>query len=263
MASHLKGKSVFITGATSGIGEACAQAFAAEKCRLVLCGRRDERLQELQDRLRKEHEAEVHAFRLDVRDAAAVRTAVASIPEQYMPFDVLINNAGLSRGLEPLWEGDPNDWDEMIDTNVKGLLYITRAVLPAMVERGSGHIIMLGSVAGREVYPGGNVYCASKFAVAGLTRALRWDVNGTGIRVSTVDPGLVNTEFSAVRFHGDAEKGAKAYNGMTPLSGEDVADVVLWVASRPERINVADVLLFPTDQASPFVVHRRDHTESH
>ena len=244
---------VLITGASSGIGAATARAFALAGARLVLAARRIERLRELAAQL----SVPTHLIALDVRDRAAVHAAVAAIPEPCAAIDVLVNNAGLSRGFEPLHEGSEDDWDEMIDTNVKGLLYVTRAVLPGMVARGRGHIINLSSVAGHETYPRGNVYCASKAAVRVLNKGMRLDLLGTGIRVSTVDPGLVPTEFSEVRFHGDRARAATVYENTRPLSAADVADAIVWCASRPPWVNVEEVLLMPTDQAAPALVHRR------
>jgi len=246
---------VFITGASSGIGAATARAFALGfgRVRLVLAARRIERLRELAAELA----IESYLIELDVRDRSAVHAAVAAIPEPFVAIDVLVNNAGLSRGFEPLHEGVEDDWDEMIDTNVKGLLYVTRAVLPGMVARGLGHIINVGSIAGHEIYPRGNVYCASKAAVRALNKGLRLDLLGTGIRVSSVDPGLVPTEFSEVRFHGDRERAARVYEDTRPLSAADVADAIVWCASRPAWVNVEEVLLMPTDQAAPALVHRR------
>ena len=253
----LKDKIVFVTGASSGIGGSTARAFAALGARLLLCARRHERVETLARSLEKDHGARVHTFKLDVRDQAAVDGAVAALPPDWRAVDVLVNNAGLSRGLDKLPGGLVSDWEEMIDTNVKGLLYVTRAVLPGMIERGRGHVINVGSVAGLEVYPGGAAYCASKFAVRALTRGLRLDLNGTPIRVSEVAPGMVETEFSLVRFHGDAERAAKVYQGLTPLSPDDVAEAVVWCATRPLHVNVSDVVLWPTAQASTTLVHRR------
>jgi len=244
---------VFITGASSGIGKATARAFAASGAKLVLAARRLERLRSLAADL----PVETHVMKLDVRDREAVHAAVAAIPETFAAIDVLVNNAGLSRGLAVLHRGDEDDWEEMIDTNVKGLLFVTRAVLPGMVARGRGHVINVGSVAGHEAYPGGNVYCASKAAVRALNKALRLDLAGTGIRVSSVDPGLVPTEFSVVRFHGDAELAAKIYENTRPLSASDVAEAIVWCASRPPSVNVESMLLMPTDQAAATVVHRQ------
>lgn len=250
-------QTVLVTGASSGIGEACARVFAASGARLLLCARRLDRLEQLSAELVAAHGAEVHAFALDVRDRIAVEEAFAGLPEAWQEIDVLINNAGLSRGLEPLQDGSHQDWDEMLDTNVKGLLNLCRTLLPKMVERGVGQVINIGSIAGHEVYPGGAVYCASKHAVDAITKGLRIDLNGTGVRVSTVDPGLVDTEFSSVRFHGDKERADRTYDGMTPLSGTDVAETVHWVASRPAHVNAAEILLLPADQATCGIVHRR------
>ena len=244
---------VFITGASSGIGAATARAFALGGARLILAARRLERLRALAAELA----VDCHLVELDVRERAAVHRAVAAIPEPFAAIDVLVNNAGLSRGFEPLHEGSGDDWDEMIDTNVKGLLYVSRAVLPGMVSRGRGHVINVGSVAGHETYPRGNVYCASKAAVRALNKGMRLDLLGTGIRVSTVDPGLVPTEFSEVRFHGDRDRAAVVYQDTRPLSASDVAEAIVWCASRPGWVNVEELLLMPTDQAAPAMIHRR------
>jgi 3-hydroxy acid dehydrogenase / malonic semialdehyde reductase len=253
----MTGRTVFVTGASSGIGQACANAFAAAGARLLMCARREERLHSLAVELQQQYDAEVHLFALDVRDREAVGAAMGALPVEWKNIDVLVNNAGLSRGLEPMQSGSMDDWDEMIDTNVKGLLYVSRTVIPGMVARGSGHVINIGSIAGREVYPNGAAYCASKYAVGALTKGMRIDLNGTGVQVSTVDPGLVNTEFSQVRFHGDQKRADATYDGMTPLGGDDIAETVLWVASRPAHVNIAEVLVFPVDQASATVVDRR------
>jgi len=253
----LKNKIVFVTGASSGIGESTARAFAAEGAKILMCARRGERIEKLAKALETEHETAVHTFRLDVREQAAVDEAVAGLPEAWRAIDILVNNAGLSRGLDKLPGGLVSDWEEMIDTNVKGLLYVTRAVLPGMIERGRGHVINIGSIAGLEVYPGGAVYCASKFAVRALTKGLRLDLNGTPIRVSEVAPGMVETEFSVVRFHGDAERARKVYQGLTPLGPDDIAEAVVWCATRPLHVNVSDVVIWPTAQASPTLVHRK------
>ena len=243
---------VVVTGASSGIGEACARAFAAAGARLLLCARRADRLDALAATLR----TDVRTFGLDVRDRAGVADAFGTLPQGWRAHDVLVNNAGLAAGLGPLHEGDPDDWDRMLDTNVRGLLNVTRAVVPGMVERGRGHVVNIGSIAGRETYPGGAVYCASKAAVDRITKGLRMDVLGTGVRVSTVDPGLVDTEFSRVRFHGDAEQAEAVYEGMTPLTGDDVAEAVVWVADRPAHVQVAEVVLLPAAQASATHVAR-------
>jgi len=245
-------KTVLITGASSGIGQACAQAFDAAGARLLLCARREDRLAALIETLR----GECHTFVLDVRDRPAVDAAVTALPPPWQDIDVLVNNAGLASGFGPLQEGDPQDWDRMIDTNVTGLLNVTRALVPGMVARGRGHVINIGSVAGHETYPGGAVYCATKAAVDRITEGLRMDLLGTGVKVSTVDPGLVETEFSVVRFHGDRDRADLVYRGMTPLSADDIAEVVVWVADRPAHVQIAEVLVFPTDQASATRVAR-------
>jgi 3-hydroxy acid dehydrogenase/malonic semialdehyde reductase len=252
----LSGRTVLVTGASAGIGAACARAFAREGARLVLAARRASRLEEMAEKLRGAG-TDVLALELDVTDAAAVADTLGALPAEWREIDVLVNNAGLGRGMDKLWEGDPAGWDEMVDTNVKGLLYVTRAVLPGMVERGRGHVINLGSVAGHEVYPGGAVYCATKHAVGAITRGLRMDVLGTGVRVSTVDPGMVETEFSVVRFHGDQERADRVYRGMTPLVADDIADTVLWVATRPPHVCIDEIIIKPTDQASATMVHRK------
>lgn len=256
--ASLAGQVVFITGASSGIGAACARAFAALGARLLLAARRLERLEAARAELRQLGASEVRCLALDVRDAASVFAAVEGLPEDFRAIEILINNAGLSRGLDKLQEGSLEDWNEMIDTNVKGLLHVDRAVVPLMVARGRGTVVHTGSLAGRQVYPGGNVYCATKHAVRALTEGLRLDVLGTGVRVTSVDPGLVDeTEFSEVRFHGDRARARSVYRGLTPLTAADVAEVVLFVATRPPHVTLAEVLLLPTDQAGATNVHRK------
>ncbi len=249
-------RTVLITGASSGIGEATARAFAAAGARLVLAARRADRIEALAAELEAAHGTGSHSIQLDVRHAGVVTRMLEDLPAEWAEIDVLVNNAGLSRGLEKLHEGDISDWDEMVDTNVKGLLYVTRAVVPGMVARGRGHVINIGSIAGHEVYPGGAVYCATKFAVAAITRGLRIDLLGTPVRVTTIDPGMVETEFSLVRFHGDGERAAKVYEGMQPLTAEDVADAILYAATRPPHVNVDEVLMMATAQASATRVWR-------
>jgi 3-hydroxy acid dehydrogenase/malonic semialdehyde reductase len=253
----LDGEVVFVTGASSGIGGACARAFAREGARLLLAARRIERLDRLAPELRDLGSGEVRTACLDVRSERDVSRTIAALPADWKGIEVVVNNAGLSRGLEPLHEGKLSDWNEMIDTNVRGLLHVDRAVLPHMIARGRGTVVHIGSIAGRQVYPGGNVYCASKSAVRALTEALRLDLLGTGVRVSTVDPGMVETEFSEVRFHGDGERAAAVYRGTRPLTADDVAEVVVFAATRPPHVDLAEVLLLPTDQASATHVHRR------
>ncbi len=253
-------QTVLITGASSGIGAACAQVFAAAGARLILTARRMDRLETLAADLKTRYDSQTYLLNFDVSNRSAIEPALQSLPASWQTIDVLINNAGLSRGLSKLHEGEIDDWEEMIDTNVKGLLYITRAVLPGMVERGKGHVVNIGSIAGHYTYPNGNVYCASKAAVRALTEGLKMDLLGTPIRVSSVDPGLVETEFSQVRFHGDVDRAATVYAGLTPLTGEDVAEVVLFCVTRPAHVNVGDVILWPTDQAGPTLVNRRPTT---
>jgi 3-hydroxy acid dehydrogenase / malonic semialdehyde reductase len=250
-------RTVLITGASAGIGEASAHAFGAAGARLILVARRADRLQALIEEIHRRHGADAYPVVLDVREVGVVTRALSALPSEWAEIDVLVNNAGLSRGLDLLHEGSSADWDEMIDTNLKGLLYVTRAVLPGMVERGRGHIINIGSIAGHEVYPRGNVYCATKHAVDALTTGMRLDLLGTSIRVSTVDPGLVETEFSRVRFRGDAERADRVYQGMRPLSAADVAEAVLWCADRPAHVNVDQIVIKPTAQASATQVDRR------
>lgn len=254
----LDGRTALITGASAGIGEACAAALAAEGARLILTARRREKLQALATRLEEAHGAAVHVIDFDVRQREAVNTAIESLPEAWESIDVLVNNAGLSRGLDRLHEGAPDDWEEMIDTNIKGLLWVDRAVTPGMVRRGCGHVIHIGSIAGRQTYPRGSVYCATKHAVRALTDGLRLDLMGTGVRVTSIDPGMVDTEFSTVRFRGDRERAENVYHGMTPLTADDVAQAVLFAVTRPPHVTVGEVLLLPTDQVSATQVHRRE-----
>ncbi len=248
-----KAKTVFITGASSGIGAACAQVFAAHGARLILSARREERVRSLAATL----PADTHVMQLDVREQKQVQKKIDTLPASWSAIDLLLNNAGLARGLSSLHEGDLNDWQEMIDTNVKGLLYVTRAIVPGMIARNNGHIINIGSIAGHEVYPNGNVYCATKHAVDALTRGLRLDLAGTPLRVSTVDPGLVETEFSLVRFHGDNQRAKNVYQGMQPLTAEDIADAVFYCASRPAHVQIAEIIILPTAQRSATVVDRK------
>ena len=258
MASRLANQVVFITGASTGIGAACARAFAAEGARLLLAARRLDPMKAAESALRAAGAADVRLIGLDVRDFSAVNAAIDGLPDAWKAIEVVVNNAGLSRGLDKLHEGATDDWDEMIDTNVKGVLHVDRAVVPLLVARGRGIVIHLGSIAGRQVYPGGNVYCASKYAVRALNEGLRLDLLGTGVRVATVDPGLVGqTEFSLVRFHGDAARASAVYRGLTPLSPDDVAEVVVYVATRPPHVNIAETVILPTDQASATNVNRR------
>lgn len=255
--NRIQGRAVLVTGASAGIGEACARRFVAAGADVVLWARRVERLEALAADLERRHGVAVRFAAVDVRDRAAVfREAEALLDRGWVP-DVLLNNAGLAVGLSTLQEGDPDDWERMIDTNVKGLLYVTRAFLPHMVERGRGHVVNLGSLAGHQVYPKGNVYTATKHAVRALTHALALDLAGTPIRVSSIDPGLVETEFSIVRFKGDRERAAGVYQGLQPLTADDVADAVLYAVNAPPHVNVLELLLLPTAQRSATVVHRQ------
>lgn len=252
----LSGSIVFVTGASAGIGEACAFAFAREGARLLLAARRVDRLEKMREKLMEAGAADVHAFGLDVRDCSAVESAVANLPKEWRAIDVLVNNAGLSRGLDKLHEGKVEDWDEMIDTNVKGLLYVSRAVVPGMVERGRGHVINMGSTAAEITYPKGAVYCATKAAELAINDGLRMDLLGTPVRVTSIDPGMVETDFSLVRFRGDEERAAKVYKGLTPLTPEDVADAIVWAATRPAHVNISRVVMTTIDQANSVLFNR-------
>ena len=252
----LKNKIVLITGASSGIGKACALVFAKEGADLILAARRLERLNEIAESLMNENNIKVLTIELDVREYGNVKKIFSNLPDEWKEIDILVNNAGLARGFSKLYEGEIAHWEEMIDTNFKGLLYVTRQVLPGMAERKSGHIINIGSTAGHEVYKNGNVYCATKYAVNALTQSIRLDVLDRNIKVSTVDPGMVQTEFSDVRFSGDKEKVKKVYEGLTPLSAEDVAETVLFCASRPSHVNINEVILTCSAQASSTQVYR-------
>jgi 3-hydroxy acid dehydrogenase/malonic semialdehyde reductase len=253
-------KIALITGASSGIGAACAQVLADEGYDLLLCARRIERLEELKKTIQeKTQDAQVYIFKLDVRNAEEVKLAFDNLPDEWRQIDVLINNAGLSQGLDPIQSGDTGDWDRMIDTNIKGLLYITRAVAPIMEVRGSGHIVNLGSIAGKEVYPNGNVYCATKHAVDALNKAMRIDLLPKGIKVTGINPGMVETEFSEVRFHGDKDRAAAVYQDLQPLTGKDIAETIAFVLSRPAHVNINDLLIMPTAQATGTIVHRNSN----
>jgi 3-hydroxy acid dehydrogenase / malonic semialdehyde reductase len=249
---------VLITGASSGIGAACARAFAISGSKLILVARREDRLQRLAAALQKEFGTQTYVLPVDVCDRTQTETQLNALPDPWHNINILINNAGLSRGLNKLHEGSIQDWEEMINTNIKGLLYVTRALVPGMVERQQGHIINIGSIAGRQTYPNGNVYCATKAAVRVISEGLKQDLLGTPIRVSSVDPGLVETEFSDIRFRGDTERAKQVYQNITPLTPEDVADAVLFCATRPAHVNISEVLLLPTDQSGATLVHRQE-----
>ena len=247
-------KTALITGASSGIGMATARCFAKHGIHLVICGRRQERLDILQKELEKQ--TRVTSLQFDVRDRDAVFGAIGSLPGDFSAIDILINNAGNAHGLDPIEKGSIDDWDAMLDINVKGLLYVTKAVLSQMVARKAGHIIHIGSTAGKEVYPNGNVYCASKHAVDAINQGMRLDLNAYGIRVGAVNPGMVETEFSEVRFKGDSEKAKKVYQGFQPLLANDVAEIIYFVVSRPAHVNIADLVVMATDQASSTIVNK-------
>jgi 3-hydroxy acid dehydrogenase/malonic semialdehyde reductase len=247
---------VLVTGASSGIGEACARRLAAEGATLILWARRVERLDSLADEIERRHGNHVHVAGVDVRDRDAVELAAAALVDAGAVPDALINNAGLAAGMDLAQDADPGDWEKMIDTNIKGLLWVTRALLPAMIARGSGHILNIGSTAAHLTYPRGNVYAATKAAVHMLTAGINLDVAGTPIRVSSVDPGYVETEFSKVRFEGDEERAKKVYEGFQPLSGDDVADAITWVLTRPAHVNIFNLIMMPTAQRNIYVVSR-------
>jgi NADP-dependent 3-hydroxy acid dehydrogenase YdfG len=252
----LLNKIVLITGATSGIGKAAAYLFAEEGADVIISGRRKERLDEISKELTEKYGVKIHTLKLDVRNYTEVEKAINDLSDEWKHIDILINNAGLSRGLNKIQDGDLDDWEEMIDTNVKGLLYVSKCVIPLMINNNSGHVINIGSLAGHEVYPAGNVYCATKYAVDALTKGMRMDLNGTGVKVTTIDPGLAETEFSNVRFRGDDERADAVYNGMTPLTPEEVAEGILFAVTCSDNMVVAEMILLPKDQASSTMVNR-------
>lgn len=247
-------KTAFITGATSGIGKATAQIFAKKNIQLILCGRRAERLAELKEQLGKL--TNVTTLQFDVSKKEEVFNAIKSLPEAFQNIDILINNAGNAHGLSTIQDGNIDDWDAMIDINVKGLLYVSKAILPKMIERNTGFILNIGSIAGKEVYPNGNVYCASKYAVNAINKSMRLDLNKYNIRVSAIHPGAVETEFSEVRFKGDKEKAANVYKGFNALQATDIAEIIYFVISRPAHVNIEDLIVYPTAQASATVLNR-------
>lgn len=255
---YFKDKIVMITGASSGIGLACAMTFAREGARLILCARRIDRMQELAALLKKDFNTESYIFGLDVQNYFAVTQSIQALPSAWQAIDVLVNSAGLALGFEKIQEADVSHWDQMIDTNIKGLLYVTRQVLPLMLQRNRGHIVNLGSISSHQVYSGGVAYCATKFAVKAISEGLKMDVHGTPIRVSSVDPGMVDTEFSTVRFAGDRDKASQVYKGVTPLTGEDVAEAILFCVTRPAHVNVREIKIYPTAQTASLMCHREE-----
>jgi NADP-dependent 3-hydroxy acid dehydrogenase YdfG len=244
----------FITGATSGIGKATAEIFAKNNIRLILCGRRADRLESIQQELSKH--TEVTTLQFDVSKRSEVEMAIKSLPENFKIIDILINNAGNAHGLSSIQDGDIDDWDAMLDINVKGVLYVSKAIFPKMIARNSGFIVNIGSIAGKEVYPNGNVYCASKHAVSALNKAMRIDLNKHNIRVSAIHPGAVETEFSEVRFKGDTEKADTVYKGYKPLQAEDIAEIIYFVVTRPYHVNIEDLIVYPTAQASATIMNK-------
>ncbi|MFW5955566.1 MAG: SDR family oxidoreductase [Rhodothermales bacterium] len=259
--AYLLDTTVLITGASSGIGAACARRLAADGARLLLCARRLELVESLVTSLRTDHGAEAFAFRLDVRSAEDVEKSMASLPDEWRDIDVLINNAGLARGLAPVYEAAVEEIDDMVDTNVKGLLYVTRCIVPGMIERNRGHVVNIGSTAGHEVYPGGTVYCATKHAVGAISRGLKMDLHGTPIRVSSVDPGMVESDFSLVRFNGDQGRASSVYADVQPLTPEDVAEAVFVCLSQPAHVNFSNLILMPVAQSSATMIHREKQPE--
>ncbi len=257
MAPSLNDQCVLITGASSGIGQSCARFFAQAGARLILAARRKDKLQTLSDELQTHYQTQTLLLCIDVQDFQAVTTAIEGLPAEWKAIDVLINNAGLSRGLDKQYESPIQDWEEMIDTNIKGLLYVTRAVVPGMVARGRGHVVNIGSIAARQTYTGGSVYCATKAAVKSLSEGLKIDLLGTPVRVTNIEPGLVETEFSNVRFRGDDDKANSVYTGMTPLTPDDIAETILFAVTRPTHVNISEIFVMPTDQSSVTHVHRR------
>lgn len=248
----------FITGASSGIGEACARQFAAKGYKLILNARREDRLEALKADLEKVQGMEVLLLPFDVRDKKEVESAIASVPDSWREIDVLVNNAGLALGLGKFFEGDPEQWDTMIDTNIKGLLYVSRQLAPLMIANKKGHIINIGSIAGKEVYDNGNVYCSTKHAVDALNRSMRIELSPKNVRVTAVNPGAVETEFSLVRFEGDAQRAKTVYQGFENLMAADIADAVYWAASRPAHVNINDIIIMPTAQPMAGVIHRNN-----
>ncbi|MEO0457980.1 MAG: SDR family oxidoreductase [Cyanobacteria bacterium P01_A01_bin.114] len=257
MSLSITNQTVLITGASSGIGASCARFFARAGAQLILSARREAKLQALADALQQGASAKTLLLPLDVQDPEAVGLAIETLPTDWQAIDVLINNAGLSRGLDKQYQSPLQDWEEMIDTNIKGLLYMTRAVVPGMVARGQGHVVNVGSIAARQTYPGGSVYCATKAAVKALSEGLKIDLLGTPVRVTNIEPGLVETEFSEVRFRGDADQAKSVYQGMIPLTPDDIADAILFAVTRPGHVNISEIFLMPTDQSSVSHVHRR------
>lgn len=255
---NIHNKTILVTGASSGIGEACAHAFAKAGARIIVSSRNEEKLSSLKEQLDESYQSTVHILPMDVRSRVEVQKAIASLPLDWQAIDILINNAGLSLGLDKMSEADPDDWDCMIDTNIKGLLYVTHYVLQGMLARNAGHIVNIGSTSAHAVYPGGAVYCATKFAVRAISEGLKMDVHGTPIRVTEIDPGMVQTEFSTVRFKGDCARAAAVYKGFEPLQATDIADVILYALQCPDHVDIRQLILTCTAQTSMTMVHRQE-----
>lgn len=256
MSQKFQGKTVLITGASAGFGEAFAQAFASEGANLINLARREDRLDELEAKLRSQYGVDVLSIAVDVSDREAVAKNLKNLPEKFSRPDILINNAGLVKGLNRVWETPPEDWDKMIDVNVKGLLNVSSEIIPRMLKANAGHIINIGSISGHDTYSGGGIYCATKFAVRAITDTLRKELVSSPIRVSMISPGMAKTEFSLVRFSGDKSKADSVYDNFSPLLATDIAEIVIFMASRPPHVNIADVVVYPTHQASVALVHR-------
>ena len=254
---NIEGKNVIITGASAGIGAACAKLFARNGANLILTARRINKLNELADSLRSAYNVKVHTIEMDVRNFDEVKKKFENLPAEFKTIDVLINNAGKALGVEKIQDGVLSNWEEMLDTNVKGLLYVSKIIIPMLIKQNHGHIINIGSIAGHEVYPGGNVYCASKFAVRAISKGMGIDLSGYNIKVTSIDPGMVETEFSLVRFAGDEEKAKNVYKGVDPLVGDDIADIALFAATRPEHVDLREIVVTPTAQSSATIVHRK------
>lgn len=250
-------KIAFITGATSGIGEAIALKFAQKDINVIITGRRLDKLNALKSNITSNTKANILALKMDVTDRESVEREINGLPDEWKSIDILVNNAGLAVGLDPIQHGNPDDWEQMIDTNLKGLLYVSKAVLPLMIARQKGHIINIGSIAGKEVYPKGNVYCATKHAVDALTKSMRIDLLGNGIKVTQIAPGLVETEFSLVRFKGDEERASKVYQGYKPLEGKDIAEIAFFITTLPDHVCVNDILMTPLAQANSTIVDKK------
>lgn len=254
----LKDKIVLITGATAGIGKACAYHFAQEGARIIITARRANILNEIAEDIRAKHNSDVYAVKLNVKDYDEVKYMINSLPDEWKAIDTLVNNAGMARGTKKIQEEDAEGWNEVIDTNIKGVLNVSREVIPGMIERKRGHVINIGSIAGRQAYSGGAVYCGTKHALQGITHSMRLDLLGTGVRVTTVDPGLVETDFSKVRFYGDEEKAASVYKGYIPLTGDDIAEAVIFCATRPDYANINELVIMPSAQASAYHVVKEE-----